>query len=317
MTMQIVFMGTPDFASIVMNSLIESGRVPVLVVTAPDRKSGRGHKVSRSAVKDRALAGNLAVFQPEDVNSPESIAVLKDARPDIIALAAFGQILSKEVLEIPPLGPINVHPSLLPEYRGPAPIQWALLHGRQKTGVSIFKMNPRIDRGAVLLQKVVPILPEDDFPSLHDKLARHGAVLLNEVLDRLEAGEELSPIEQKGKGSYKKKFRKEHGRIRWEQTVEKCHNRVRALNPWPGTYTFVSGKRLRVWKTAVASTAIPAGAVPGEVVLAGAPGGLQVACGNGVLALQEVQLEGKKRMVAEDFLRGYTVSTGQVLGEQL
>ena len=314
MTLRVLFMGTPSFAAIVLQHLLEAGVQPVLVVTVPDRHSGRGRKVTRSAVKELAESRGLPLFQPEDTNTKENVKRMADSRPDVIALAAYGQILAPEVLTLPPLGPLNVHPSLLPDYRGPAPIQWALLDGKDETGVTIFKMNPRIDRGEILLQKTVPILPGDDFPSLHDKLAVEGAGLLIAVLRRLEAGEVIPPHRQEGKGSYRKKFKKKNGRIKWEQSAVKCHNRVRALNPWPGTFTFLNGRRLRIWKTKVAKGPVPDNPAAGQVIEASGERGIRVVCSDGVLVLKEIQIEGKKRLSAADFLRGSPLAIGDILG---
>ena len=308
--MRIVFMGTPDFSVPVLEALVQEGHEVVQVVTQPDKPKGRGKSVLMTPVKEKALALGLPVWQPERIRRPEAVEQLKELAPDVIVVVAFGQILSRQVLDIPRLGCVNVHASLLPKYRGAAPIQWAILDGETCTGVTTMLMDEGIDTGDMLEKMEVPIAPDETGGSLHDKLSRAGAELIRSTLRRLEAGT-LVPKPQTEEGTcYARMLTKTMGDIDWNMDAAAIERLIRGLNPWPSAYTHLDGRTLKIWKAQVRE-GNPEG-VCGQIVETGRDS-ISVKTGNGVLVLQEVQLEGKKRMDAGAFLRGFPLKAGTVL----
>lgn len=331
--MKIVFMGTPDFARAALEKIIEAGHEVVLVVTQPDKPKGRSGELQVSDVKECALLHGLPVFQPVRIKLPENVAELRKYDADIYVVAAFGQILSQEILDIPRLGCVNIHASLLPEYRGAAPIQQAILDGRKETGVTIMQMAAGMDTGDILTQRTIPIAEDETGGGLFDKLSALGAELIVETLPKLERGE-ITPVPQDEDRATKcGKLSKDMGRIHWSDDADKLRNLVRGLNPWPSAYTSLNKKSFKIWrakalmelefrqmakelgdgKDGVRGKALDDKAY--GTVMAVLRDSLVVLTGDGYLQLFEVQLEGKKRMPVKDFLMGYKLEVGAKLGD--
>ncbi|MBE5852304.1 MAG: methionyl-tRNA formyltransferase [Lachnospiraceae bacterium] len=309
--MKVVFMGTPDFSVGALEALVKAGHEVTAVVTQPDRQKGRSLEMSFSPVKECALRYELPVFQPEKIKTAEAVEVLRGYEADIFVVAAFGQILSKEILEMPKYGCINIHASLLPKYRGAAPIQWAILNGDAITGVTIMQMNEGLDTGDILTTKEVEISAEETGESLFDKLAIAGAELLIETLPEIEKGT-LTPIKQEEeKASHVRMLTKEMGKIDWEKEAIVLERLVRGMNSWPSAYCRLRNKNMKVWRAAVLEE--DTAARPGEIVNV-TKDALYIQTGKGQLVLQEVQLESKKRMPVKDFLIGYQLEAGEILG---
>ena len=309
--MKIVFMGTPDFAVGALEALVEAGHEVVAVVTQPDKPKGRGKEMQQTPVKACALKHNIGVFQPVKIKTPEAVEVLKGYGADLFVVAAFGQILSKEILDMPKFGCVNIHASLLPKYRGAAPIQWAILDGEKETGVTIMQMNEGLDTGDMLTKVIVPIEDTDTGESLFDKLAEAGAKLLIETIPQIEAGS-LNPEPQDDSlSTYAKMIKKEMGLIDWKREALVLERLVRGMNSWPSAYTHFQGKTLKVWEAEVETC--EAQAVPGSVVEV-TKNSIKVQTGKDLLVLKQIQLEGKKRMDVAAFLLGYKVETGMMLG---
>ncbi len=305
--MRIVFMGTPDFSVPILEALVKAGHQVAGVVTQPDKPKGRGKSVLMTPVKEKALELGLPVYQPVRVRTPESVELLRSLRPDVMVVAAFGQILPASVLEIPPMGCINVHSSLLPRYRGAAPIQWVIIDGEKETGVTTMMMDEGLDTGDILEQVRVPIEPDETGGSLHDKLSLAGAALIVSTLEKLQDGSMVRTPQTDENTCYAKMLNKSMGNIDWSMEAEAIERLVRGLSPWPGTYTYWNGKMLKIWKTRVMEDDYPGEA--GQVVHVD-KNSIYVKTGRGVLALLELQPEGKKRMEADAFLRGYPVEKG-------
>ncbi len=310
--MKIVFMGTPDFAVPVLEALCENGHEVAAVVTQPDKPKGRGGKMQFSPVKQCAGEKGIRVYQPERVRNEEFKAVLKDICPDVIVVVAFGQILSKDILDIPKFGCINVHASLLPKYRGAAPIQWAIIDGEKETGVTTMQMDEGLDTGDILLKKVISIDEKETGGSLFDKLSQMGRDLIIETLEVVEKGT-LTPEKQNDEMSnYAKMLDKKTGKIDFsEKTAVEIERLIRGLNPWPSAYTKFGDKTLKIWDADVIDE--NAKGTPGEIVNV-TKDEIHVMTKQGVLVLNELQLEGKKRMDTLSFLRGYQVKIGDKLG---
>ncbi len=315
--MRIVFMGTPEFACSSLLALIESKHDIVGVITQPDRRKGRGMKVSFSPVKELSLKNNLDIYQPSNINDPEFITLLREISPDLSAIVAFGQILSKEILELPKYGCINLHPSLLPKYRGAAPIPWAILAGEEKTGVTTFYLSEKVDSGNIILQKEEKIRKDDTTATLSKRLAETGAELLIETIDKIEKEEVVRISQDKEKATYAPRLKKEDGLIDWKQSAPRIDRLARAMAPWPGAYTYFAGKLLKIWKTEEIAYHISHIAdrkfQSGEIVDI-TKEGMVVACGGGFLLLKEVQPPGKRRMCASSFTSGYKIQKGNILG---
>ncbi|MBU5635672.1 methionyl-tRNA formyltransferase [Geomonas sp. Red69] len=309
--LRIVFMGTPEFACPTLRTLIERGENVVAVVTQPDRPKGRGQQTLPPPVKVVAQEHGIPVLQPVKVRLPESIEEIRALEPDLIVVIAFGQILPKALLDIPKHGCINVHASLLPRYRGAAPLNWCIINGETETGVTTMMMDVGLDTGDMLLKSATPIDPDEDTQSLHDRMSQLGAELLAQTLDRLVAGELTPEKQDDALTCYAPMMKKEDGLIDWTRSARDIKNQVRGMTPWPGAFSFLDDKLLKVYKV---QTAAGTG-TPGEVVAAGRDG-IEVACGEGSLVIRELQLEGKKRMAAGDFLAGYKVPAGSLLGKK-
>ncbi len=313
---RIIFMGTAELARASLQRLCRdpSFRV-VAVVTQPDRPKGRELKLQVSPVKAAALRENLTVLQPERARSEPFVAELKDLRPDLIVVAAYGQILPPSVLELPRLGCVNVHTSLLPKYRGAAPIQWAILNDESETGVTIMKMDPGLDTGAILAQTATPIAPEDDAPSLHDRLASLGADLLVKTIPDYASGKIIPRPQPAAGATYARKISREDGRLDWSQPARALCNRVRALKPWPGAFTFLPTaykfRLLKIWSAEIESQ------LAGESgkILSADPTGIVVGCGRQALRFLELQREGGRRLTAQQFLAGHDLKPGEQLGD--
>lgn len=311
--MRIVFMGTPDFSVPALEALLEAGHEIAAVVTQPDKPKGRGGKVQMTPVKLKALEKNIPVYQPVKVKTPEFTQLLRELAPEVIVVIAFGQILSKEILDIPPFGCVNIHASLLPKYRGAAPIQWAVIDGEKESGVTTMQMDVGLDTGDMLEKAVVPLAEDETGGSLHDKLSRAGAALILTTLEGLKAGT-ITPEPQTEEGTcYARMLDKALGDIDWTMPASAIERLIRGLNPWPSAYTGWNGKTIKLWQADVVEGE-PSweGALPGQVVRSDRHS-LVVAAGEGFLSIRELQIEGKKRMDVEAFLRGCSLSEGSVL----
>lgn len=312
--MKVVYMGTPDFAVGALEALIEAGHQVTAVVTQPDKPKGRGKEVQMSPVKACALKYNIPVLQPVKIKEAEAVETLRTYQADIFVVAAFGQILSEEILAMPKYGCVNIHASLLPKYRGAGPIQWAIINGEKITGVTIMRMDKGLDTGDMLFQKEVAIAPDETADTLHDKLAEAGAHLIVEALAKIEAGD-VTPVKQKDEEScYAKMLTKAMGRIDWQMEAEKLDCLIRGLISWPGASTVFRGKILKIWKEEVVSEqdGFSTKAQPGTVIRV-EKDAFYVQTGKGILKILEVQPEGKKRMAVKDFLLGYPVKAGETL----
>lgn len=309
--MKIVFMGTPDFAVPSLHALTEAEYAVAAVVTQPDKPKGRGKTLLPTPVKEEAVMHDIPVYQPEKVrNNPEFLEILKEINPEIIVVAAYGQIIPKEILELPKFGCINIHASLLPKYRGAAPIQQAVIDGEKVSGVTIQQMGEGLDTGDMISKIVIPISPTETGGSLFGKLAQAGADLLIKTLPSIEQGTaEFEKQPEESPTPYAAMITKQMGLMDFRKSAEELERLVRGLNPWPSAYTFLNGKTLKVWKCKVSTEKTDA--VPGTIFLTDKEG-IHTACGEGVLILTEVQLEGKKRMETEAFLRGYHIENGIV-----
>ena len=310
--MRIVFMGTPDFAVGSLQALCESGKHEILaVVTQPDRPKGRGNKLLQTPVKEYALAQGLTVYQPQKVKTPEFVELLHELQPELIVVAAFGQFLSKEILELPKYGCINVHASLLPKYRGAAPIQYAIIKGEKESGVTIMQMDIGMDTGAMLDKVVVPIAENTTMGELHDALREQGAALLLQVIDKIAAGTAVAEPQDNEQATYATLLDRSMEHIDWSKTAQEVHNLIRGFNPAPGTFTKLpNGKSLKIWGSKMTDKSSAAAA--GTVIETGKHS-FFVACGEGVLEITEVQPESKKRMPAQVFLNGRGVQEGDLL----
>lgn len=310
--MRIVFMGTPDFAVGSLQALCESGKHEILaVVTQPDRPKGRGNKLLQTPVKEYALEQGLTVYQPQKVKTPEFVELLHELQPELIVVAAFGQFLSKEILELPKYGCINVHASLLPKYRGAAPIQYAIIKGEKESGVTIMQMDIGMDTGAMLDKVVVPIEENTTMGELHDALREQGATLLLQVIDKIAAGTAVAEPQNNEQATYATLLDRSMEHIDWSKTAQEVHNLIRGFNPAPSTFTKLpNGKSLKIWGSKMTDKSSAAAA--GTVIETGKHS-FFVACGEGVLEITEVQPESKKRMPAQVFLNGRGVQEGDLL----
>jgi methionyl-tRNA formyltransferase len=309
--MRVVFLGTPEFAVPTLDALASGAHQILAVYTQPDRPKGRGGQLAASPVKNAAIRLKLAVFQPERIRRPENAETLAALCPDVIVVVGYGQIIPQSIIDIPRHGILNVHASLLPKYRGAAPIQWAVANGDTETGVTIMRIDAGLDTGDMLLKWTTPILPNETAPELSSRLAAAGASLLIEALQGIEAGTVEYTPQNGSQTSYAPILKKEDGRIDWSQEARSIYNRLRGFTPWPGAYATFRSRTLHVLQAAPLATAV-----------SGAPGALYsdkrrlfVTCGgNTSLELLEVQLEGKKRMGIADFLNGHSLQPGETLG---
>lgn len=309
--MKVLFMGTPDFAVGALEALVKSEHEVVGVVTQPDKPKGRGKELQFPPVKECAVKYGIPVFQPVKVKNAEAVETLRSFGADIFVVAAFGQILSKEILEMPKYGCVNIHASLLPKYRGAAPIQWAVIDGEKESGVTIMQMDMGIDTGDMLLKRAVPLAEKETGESLYEKLSALGAEMIVEVLPQIEAGTVKREKQDDSLSTHAGRLDKALGRIDWNKSAAEIERLVRGLNSWPSAYTSWNGKTLKVWEADVCEEA--AGGEPGTVARV-TKGEIAVNTGEGLLLLKSVQLEGKKRTMVKDFLLGYKIEAGQTFG---
>ena len=303
-----VFMGTPDFALQTLQGLIDAGCKMVGVYTQPDRPKGRGKQLAAPPVKELAQKYDIPVYQPLKLRQPEAVAELEALAPDLIVVVAYGQILPKSVLEIPAHGCINVHASLLPKYRGAAPINKAIIDGETETGITTMYMDVGLDTGDMLVKKTLSIGPEETAGELHDRLASLGRETMEETLRQLCAGTLQREVQDDEQSTYASMMKKEDGRIDWNLSAQEIHNHVRGLDPWPGAYTTINGELLKLAETSPEA----AEGLPGSVIAAD-KNGVCVACGSGSLRIQQLQLAGRKRLAAADFLRGCPLEAGAMM----
>ena len=313
--MEIVFMGTPDIAKAVLQSIFESKHKILAVVTQPDKPKGRGNEIVASPVKQYAVEQEIPVYQPVTLKDEEFMEILRSLKPELIIVAAFGQLLTREVLAIPKFGCINVHASLLPKYRGAAPIQRCIIDGEIETGITIMQMDAGIDTGDMLDKAVIPIALDETGGSLHNKLAKEAGPLLLKTLGKLENGS-LQPEKQDDKTSnYAAILTKAEGNIDFSKSAVEIERRIRGMTPWPSAYTKWNGKTLKFWSASAETENLTMKTEPGTVCLVSKEV-FYVKTGDGLLKLMEVQLEGKKRMSSEEFLRGYSLKEGTILRKE-
>ena len=306
-------MGTPEFSVPTLQQLHKSTHNIQLVITQPDRPKGRGRESMPSPVKLFALEEGIPIFQPEKCSAPDVENILRGYDTDVFVVVAFGQILSENLLLLPRNFCINLHSSLLPKYRGAAPINWAIINGETETGVTTMKMDSGLDTGDILLTHKVSITPSDDAKSLHDTLALKGSNLMLDTLQKLESGTLKSIRQKSGHSTYAPKLKKEDGLIDWNQSAYKIHNRVRGLLPWPGAYSFFGSKRFKICKTEIKTTSDLN--QPGIIVRL-SDIGIEVGTADGIIIITELQPEGKKRMHVRNFLSGYKLVTGSQFTKQ-
>lgn len=302
--MRVVFLGTPEFGVPSLRALVENHLEVVGVFTQPDKPKGRGKKLQMSPVKECALGYGIPVYQPQKIRL-DGVEDLRALKPDLCVTAAFGQILSQEILDIPTIGTVNVHSSLLPKYRGSAPINWAIMEGETVTGVTTMLTDKGLDTGDILLKRSVPILPGETAEELTIRLAPIGAELLIETIRRLQAGDCPREPQNEEEMSYFPMLKKEMGEIDWRMPARQIVCHVRGLSPWPGTYTGVEGQTLKIWRAEEAQGADKA---PGTILCADAKGGLVIQAGEDAVRVLELQAQGGKRMNAKDYLRGHLIA---------
>jgi len=305
-------MGTPEFALPSLELLLKSEHQVVGVVTQPDKPKGRGLKLSASPVKEFAGKQNLKVLTPEDLKSDGFYQALSELKPDLIAVVAF-RILPEKVFSLPPLGTINLHASLLPKYRGAAPINWAIIKGEKKTGVTTFFIRKKVDTGEIILQREVEIGLDETYGELSLKLSQVGAEVLLETIDLIEKGEMKTYPQDNLEASLAPKITDELCKIDWSRPAEEVNNLIRGVSPTPGAFTFFRGKLLKIYKAEIV-TGQEGSTEPGRIIGADKSTGIHVQTGRGILKLKELQLEGKKKITADEFLRGYRIEAGEKLG---
>ena len=315
--MRAVFMGTPEIAATVLKSVLASKHEVVAVVTQPDKPKGRGHEMAFPPVKEVALEAGIPVLQPNRAKDEAFIEELKALNPDIILVAAYGKLLPKEILDMPRFGCINVHASLLPKYRGASPIQWAVLNGDEKSGVTIMHMAESMDTGDIIMTEEVTLASDETAGSLHDKLAEIGGPLLITAMDALENGSAPRIRQNEEEATHVKMLDKTMGNMDFLRPAEELERWIRGLNPWPTAYTKLNGKMLKLWKAEVISS----DRLPKEIrvqepgcVVSVEKDSFGILTGDGILCVRELQLEGKRKMTAEEFLRGFTLEVGTMLG---
>ena len=306
-------MGTPDFAVPSLKALIDGGYNVVGIFCQPDRPKGRGHKLAACPVKETALAAGIPVYQPERIKREEGVAALRALEPDLCVTAAFGQLLSQEILDIPPLGTVNVHSSLLPRHRGSAPINWSIIKGDQVTGVTTMFTDKGMDTGDILLMRETPIGEKENAGELSDRLSVMGAELLIETIRALENGTLVRTPQDHDQATYEPKMDKELGRINWCSNAQEIDWLVRGATPWPGAFTTLGDQAIKVFEVEILDGV--ASGEPGKIIAADAKNGFVVSCGDHDMELKMIQMPGAKRMNAKDYLRGHTIETGVCLGK--
>lgn len=312
--MKIVFMGTPDFAAGALEALVGAGHEITLAVTQPDKPRGRSKELQPSPVKVCAERHGIPIFQPRRIKVPEAVAVLRKYEAEVYIVAAFGQILSQEILDIPRYGCLNIHASLLPKYRGASPIQHAIIDGEERTGITIMQMDAGIDTGDMLYQREMPIEDTDNYESLHDKLTVLGGEAVVEALELLRQGKLVPRKQQEDKSCYAPLIDKSMGEIDFSLDAAALDRRIRGMTPWPSAYTDLHGKQLKIWRARPDMDENAEGASEPGAILRRDKESVTVAAGRGVLHIYELQLEGKKRMSVHDFLLGVKLEPGTVLG---
>lgn len=311
--MKIVFMGTPDYAAAALEALIQAGHEVTAAVTQPDKPKGRSGELVPSPVKLCAAGHGVPVLQPKRIKASEAVEELSRYAADVYVVAAFGQILSQEILDMPPLGCLNIHASLLPKYRGASPIQHAILNGEHETGITIMQMDAGIDTGDILYTKSIAIGEEDTCETLYRKLAVLGGEAVTEALELLGQGKLAAVSQREELSSYAPLIRKEMGRIDFGDSAQAIHRKIRAMTPWPSAYTSYHGRQLKIWRAVPMLSAHASGHSPG-VILETDKDSVTVAAGEGNLRIYELQLEGKKRMTVHDFLLGIKLQPGDAFG---
>jgi len=308
--MRLVFLGTPAFAVPTLERLVERGHRVLAVVTQPDRPKGRGQTLAAPPVKEAALRLGLPVFQPERIKHPEAVDHLRSIAPEAMVVVGYGQIIPQSILDIPPLGILNVHASLLPKYRGAGPIRWSIVNGETVTGVTIMRIDAGLDTGPMLLKVETAIGADETAVELGRRLSTVGADLLVEALNALAGGRVVPEPQDSAQATYAPLLKKEDGRIDWSRSAAEIHNQVRGMQPWPGAYTTFRGAALHVWRARPVAAGV--GHTPGALASIKPP---VVACGTSALELIEVQMEGRKRMAAADFANGHRLVENEMLGE--
>ena len=313
--MKIIFMGTPDFAAGALKALIGAEHEIILAVTQPDKPKGRSKELVPSPVKVCAVENGIPVFQPRRIKVPEAVEELRKFQADICVVAAFGQILSQEILDMPHFGCLNIHASLLPKYRGASPIQHVILDGEERTGITVMQMDAGLDTGDMLYKKEIPIEKTDNYETLHDKLMELGGEAIVEALALLEQGKLIPQKQQDDLSCYAPLIDKTMGEIDFSKDAETIDRQIRGMTPWPSAFTFYRGKQLKVWLAEPAIAENTFGRIPGEILQV-SKDCVTVAAGKGALRIYELQLEGKKRMTARDFLLGVKMQPGEILGKK-
>lgn len=310
--MRIIFMGTPEFAVPSLDMLVREGHDIAAVVTQPDKPKGRGNKLTPPAVKVYACEHGIKVLQPEKVRTAEFIGCIRELEPELLVTAAYGKILPKDVLDIPQKGCINVHGSLLPKYRGAAPIQWAVINGEKKTGITTMFTDVGMDTGDMLLKGEIEITDDMTAGELHDKLSCLGAEVLLKTIRELENGTLSREKQCDAEASYASMMKKDTGLIDWSKNSSDIHDLVRGTNPWPGAYTFYQGEKMRIWKTGILGR--NPGKKPGTILSVGKDG-IVAASGDGLVKILEIQFESCRKMCVEDYICGHRIDEGEILGQ--
>lgn len=310
--MKIVYMGTPELAGVILKDLLHSRHEVIGAVCQPDKPKGRGGKMAFPPVKEIALQAGIPVFQPLKVKEDEFFETLQELNPDAIVVAAYGRILPKRILDLPKYGCINVHASLLPKYRGAAPIQWPVINGEEKTGITIMHMDTGIDTGDMILKEEIILEKKETAGSLHDKLAVCGGPLLLTALDLIEEGKAVREVQKEEEATFTSMLTKELGHIDFTKSAVEIERLIRGLNPWPSAYCYLDGKTFKIWDGDVLEEEKEEINKIGSIVEINKDS-IVIQTGKGLLAVKELQLEGKKRMMTEDFLRGYSIKEGVIL----
>lgn len=314
--MNIVFFGSDNFGVPSLKALLSNNHNISCVVTQPDRKKGRGLFLSSTVIKKVALELGIKIYQPYRVNTPETIKFLKDLSPDLFVVIAYGQILSQEILDIPKVLSINIHASLLPKYRGAAPVNWAIIRGEEITGVTVMKMAREMDAGPIILQKALDIADEDTAVTLEDSLSHLGVELLLDALKSIESRNYNLMPQDEGKASFAPKLKKENGRINWNLSARDIYNLIRGCLNWPGAFTYYQRKLLKIYKAKVSSGVLEFSSYrPGEIISVSKEG-ISVVTGKDNLTIEELQIEGKRRMSVEEFIAGHKICIGETLGKK-
>lgn len=309
--MKIVFMGTPEFAVPCLQKIIDEGHEVVAVVTQPDKPKGRGKKLAMPPVKELALKYDIPVYQPLKAREESFVDTLKEMNPELIVVVAFGQILPKSILDIPKYGCVNVHASLLPRYRGAAPLNWVIINGEEKTGVTTMYMDEGLDTGDMILKSEIPLDDEITAGELHDKMMIDGSKVLKETIDLIEKGEAPREKQSNEDTCYSPIMNKSLGNIDWNKSAIDIHNLVRGINPWPSAYTTYEGQTMKIWKTKVIDK--NSDKDPGTIISVDKEG-INVSTSEGIVQIKEIQISGKKRMEVPEYIKGNNINTDIILG---